>query len=352
GEPNGNWGVLDQQAALRWARDNAAHFGGDPANITVFGQSAGGMSTCFLAVSPTASGLANRFIDHSGPCALLLREMATANDLGEQVATAVSCTSGDVPACLRAASRDALMDALVTPQLPGGVLYQEITFPHRPTLDGVTFVEQPLAALRAGHLEDAEYVFGATTDEGTVFHHPVLATPVANETEMREALGRLANVVQVTPAHIDAIMARYPVASYPSANDALMAVTTEMFICAMRYGARLAQAAGRTVYLYRFDQEPARLALPIGAYHGADLIFLFGNRSTLLGSPTNAPELGPAMRGYWARFAATGDPAGTPAWPAWTPATDTQLRLSETIEVEDADAGMRCDFWDGLLDEL
>jgi len=144
------------------------------------------------------------------------------------------------------------------------------------------------------------------------------------------------------------------VSAFASADDALTQVTSDAgFTCATRYTARLLANAGRSVRLYRFDQEPARVVLPgLGVFHGAELMFVFGTTHPLLGNSSSAPELGPAMRGYWARFAASGDPGGTPAWPAWSPTTDERLHLAATIDTETAYLDATCDFWDTIYESL
>jgi para-nitrobenzyl esterase len=150
------------------------------------------------------------------------------------------------------------------------------------------------------------------------------------------------------------IAERYPSARYDSPNDALIAVTTEgIFACTARYVARAHQAAGHAARLYRFDQAPGRVLVPnLGVFHAAELPFLWGTSGGLTGDDSTAPALGTAMRGLWSRFAAAGDPGGTPAWPAWTPATDLRLRLAAAIAVEPANPDARCDFWSSVYDTL
>ena len=113
------------------------------------------------------------------------------------------------------------------------------------------------------------------------------------------------------------------------------------------------EAAGRVARLYRFDQEPGRVLLPgLGVFHAAELAFVWGVGGGLLGDESSAPALGTAIRGYWTRFAATGDPGGAPAWPAYAPAADQRLRLARTIDVEPANPEGRCDLWSSIYDTL
>ena len=351
-ETTGNWGFLDQQAAIRWVQANASRFGGDPSRITLFGESAGGTSVVLHAVAPASRGLFARAIVQSGPAPRLpTRERA--NAIGALAAQALGCTA-DVARCLRAADPFRLQAAVMGTSEPGGIFYQERGFVYLPTFDGVTFPEQPLAVLRAGRGSDTPMILGTNTNEATIFHGGLIGMAVTTEAEYQAALGRAVNVLGITPAQAAMIGARYPASRYPSPNDALMAVTTDgLFTCAARYVARAQQAAGRPVRLYRFDQEPARVLLPgLGVFHAAELSFVWGTMGGLLGDSSSAPALGTAMRGYWTRFAATGDPAGSPAWPLWTPTADARLRLAMTVSVEPANPDARCDFWSGLYDTL
>lgn len=138
---SGNWGFLDQQAALRWVRANAAHFGGDPARVTIFGESAGATSVLLHTVAPGSRGLFARAIVESSP-APRLPDRARADGFGIAVATAVGCTAGDVAGCLRAAAPVALYNALRSSGEAGGPFFRERGFFYLPTLDGVTFTEQ------------------------------------------------------------------------------------------------------------------------------------------------------------------------------------------------------------------
>ncbi len=353
GATSGNWGFLDQQAALRWVRDNAARFGGDPARVTIFGESAGGTSVLLHTAAPGSRGLFARAIVESGPCPQL-PSRTRADAIGDMAARAVNCTAGDVAACLRAASVTALQTAVMGSGEPGGIFYQERGFIYLPTFDGATFTEQPLAAMRAGRGSDTPMVLGTNTDEGTLFTGGLLGPAVSTEAEYRAALARGAANFGFTAAQATLIAERYPVARYGGAYEALTAVTTDgLFACSTRYVARMQGAAGRAVRLYRFDQEPGNAGLPgLGVFHAAELSFVFGTTSTLLGDESSAPALGPAIRGYWTRFAASGDPGGAPPWPAWSPAADVRLRLAAMAAAEPANPDDRCGFWDGLYDTL
>jgi para-nitrobenzyl esterase len=351
-EATGNWGFMDQQAALRWVQANAARFGGDPSRITLFGESAGGTSVVLHTVAPESRGLFARAIVQSGP-APRLPSRERAQSIGTLAAQALGCTT-DVARCLRAADAFRLQGAVSGTTEPGGIFYQERGFVYLPTFDGVTFPEQPLAVLRAGRAANVAMILGTNTNEASIFHGGLIGMAVNTEAEYRAALGRAPNVLGITAAQAAMIAERYPASRYPTPNDALMAVTTDgIFACSTRYVARAQQAAGRSVRLYRFDQAPGRVLLPgLGVFHAAELSFVWGTMGGLLGDMSSAPALGTAMRSAWTRFAATGDPGGSPTWPLWTPMTDTRLRLAMVSEVEPANPDARCDFWSGLYDTL
>ncbi len=349
----GNWGFLDQQAALRWVRANAAHFGGDPSRVTIFGESAGATSVLLHTVAPGSRGLFVRAIAESSPV-LRIPSRERSTQFGNMVAASAHCTTGDVAACLRAASATDLYAGVPAGTDPGGPFFQDRGVVYLPTLDGVTFTEQPLVTLRAGHEAAVPVILGTNSDEGTLFAGGLLGAAVATDADYHAALGRGATLLGLTSAQGDAIYAQYPVSRYGTPARALTAVTTEgIFHCANRWVARAHTAAGNAAFLYRFDQLPAHVTLPgIGVFHAAELSFVWGVRNGLLGDDSSAPALGPAMRAYWSSFAGTGVPSGTPAWAAYDATRDQRLQLATPIASEPVDPNGRCGFWSGLFDTL
>ncbi|MBZ0232337.1 MAG: carboxylesterase family protein, partial [Deltaproteobacteria bacterium] len=211
-------------------------------------------------------------------------------------------------------------------------------------IDGVTLVEQPEDAIVAGRHHAMPFAIGANADE-TVREAPPNLTAMQYENLVRAQYGALAN----------AVLAQYPAASYPTPRAAYVRLTTDSrFVCPSREIAAHADA-GQTEPVYRYFFRYAATAL--GAPHGIDVPFVFGTFDAILvgGTPYQPTAtdlaLAAAVQGYWSRFARTGDPAGTPAWPAYG-ASDTALVLDAPLATE---AGIRdadCDFWRPYYDAL
>jgi para-nitrobenzyl esterase len=343
---SGNYGLEDQRAALAWVQRNIAAFGGDPSKVTLFGESAGGFSACVQYFSSRTTDLFGAAIVESGLCGASILENThqTALDQGTALAQQLGCTSGDVLACMRGVDAQTLLDMTALPkpesQVPGGPFYQTAILANGlPNVDGVV-IEKPLSM--ATPSASRPLVLGTNKDEGTLFHASIYATAVADETEYRAALA-----VRF-PGKVDAIVAQYPVASYPSANDALAAVTGDaFFVCPARRTARIAQGAGNPTYLYSFEhalEHPFYAGL--GVFHSSDIPFVFGNDNYPLGKIGSATALVDAIQGYWTELAIAGSIGD---WPAWTPEAEDYLRF------DDAGASSQqhlksavCDFWDAL----
>lgn len=328
---SGNQGLLDQQQALRWVRDNIAAFGGDPGNVTIFGESAGAFNVCFHVVSPGSRGLFHRAISQSGGCTTRLPIAAEAESRSQAVVDAVGCGgASDVPDCMRGVPVTTLL---------------EYAGESGPVIDGEVLPAQPRELFASGQVAKVPWVLGSNSDEGTFFF--IGSRKVTNEDEYRAALrgffGERAEAVEVV----------YPATAYATPQDALARAYGDfLLVCATQDSARRAAAAGMPVYLYNFAR-PIPLAelapLDLRATHGAEVAYVFGS----VPPPTEADAmLSSTMQGYWTSLARDGDPngEGAPDWPRYDASTD--LRLNFDVEIDPV-AGFRrreCAFWRDVYD--
>ncbi|MDD9947087.1 MAG: carboxylesterase family protein [Myxococcales bacterium] len=358
---SGNWGVLDQQAALRWVRDNIRSFGGDPNSVTIFGESSGGDNVCTHMISPASRGLFHRGISQSGMCPSTWHDrdptLAEAEDYGLEVAAQLGCAEPpEALACLREASPRALVEAgnRTAPIQPGGVFYIEPPDYRAmaPNVDGVTIPDDRAVLYESGDIADVPLIFGSNKDEGTLFHTPFFfAEPVDTPEAYRAALERRFGATRAKM-----VEALYPSESFPSPDSALAEVTGDwLFVCRARWMSRVLSARGLPVFLYSFEKPLRSPALPDGGViHAAEIPFVFGTSLALFGlGPIEAEhqELSDNMMGYWSRFAATGDPNGDGAvnWPRYDEMTDQHLVLDDPVRAGTGHKRARCDLWDSFL---
>ncbi len=345
----GNYGLMDQAAALRWVRRNVVRFGGDPRNVTLAGQSGGARSVCAHLASPISRGLFDRAIVQSGACDNEVPTLVEAREFGAQAIDALDCaTSTDVASCLRERPPARLVETLAAAGIRVNARVNDR--PWNPVAGTRVLPQQPGEALREGYAARVPLLVGGTRDEmrGFVFGQVGEATEADYRAMMAEAFGDAA----------DDVLAAYPTTDYESPALALSAVLSDwggqIGACPVLRTAEAA-SAHQPVYAYEFAEDSGQApgGFPLGAYHGLDVPYTW----TLNGYhpyPPLTPEqqrLSATMIDYWAAFAHTGNPngRGRPRWPAFAPA-GTVIELStDGIAPTPFAEDHRCDFWASYL---
>ncbi|TYK52772.1 carboxylesterase/lipase family protein [Actinomadura decatromicini] len=351
----GNYGLQDQQAALGWVKRNIAKFGGDPANVTIFGPSAGGSSVCANMASPTAHGLFAKGIIESGEyngllgvnttwqrqdCATRLPTQAEAQQTGARFAAAVGCgTAADVAACLRQVPVQTLLDAAGDGLGPDkGTL--------APIVDGKTLTKSPGEAFATGDFNKVPVIHGVARDETQM---TPAETPAQYEALINQHYG----------THAPEVLKRYKLARFPDPAPYIASRTVladASSVCpALLNDRRLGKHV--PVYAYRFDDTNAPPlpfidnSKPVGAFHVGEFSYLF--HGTFPGQPPLTPNQKP-MRAQlvaeWTGFARGGDPTvkGAPRWTPFTSANQAQMSLlpaGDSRMTSEIAKQHHCGFW-------
>jgi para-nitrobenzyl esterase len=306
---SGNYGLLDQQAALRWVRDNIARFGGNPDNVTIAGTSAGGQSVGLQLVSPDSAGLFHRAIIQSAYPTSRWTSDAEAKAQGDAFATALGCTDpAQVPTCMRAASREAVLTALSqgAQQVvePTGRPFWE------PSVDGVVIPNQPRIRFETGEFHHVPTIVGINRDEGWgsfTSRFITLSFPSGVSLAQYESW-----VMNEFGPYASSVLGRYPATSFSPIETMARLVGDLQFVCEARRVARAIERTGTPVYVYSYEYIIDQLS-PDFVLHGVEGNILFGNNYSppiFPGHTLDAADqaLHSKMAGYWTRFAASGNP--------------------------------------------
>ncbi len=348
GHTSGDYALMDQQAGLRWVQRNIAAFGGDPDNVTIFGESAGGNSVCQQLASPLAAGLFERAISESGSCAgegLQPVSKATMVQRSEAFAARVGCPDpAMMVACLRALPASKLLSD------PSEQL-NTLAATWVPDVDGYVETHTLQDAWSSGAYDHVPTLIGSNLNEGRLFvflfdelPHLSALTPAEYTAYAQQTFG----------SNASSVLAQYPVSAYGAADLAKGALVTDgYFACPAEYVSRHASATGGQVWRYEFaDPNPPFSNLdpfmPLGDMHFSEVPYLF-DLSTLTAAQS---ALSAQMVNAWVGFASTGQPGaiGDTPWPQWSSASpQTMVLTSVGIHLStDFAAEHQCGFWGGI----
>ena len=322
---SGNYSLMDQIQALKWVQNNIAQFGGNPGNVTVFGESAGSRSTTLLVASPLAKGLFHKGICQSGA----VRDVSMPRAEREKT-------------CMKVADALGAKSLKQLRAMPWEAFAKTGRFNSNPIVDGWVIPEDPAVLYRTGRIHKVPLIIGINADEAMGF---MLRSKI-------DSMERYSAYVKGAYGD-DApkILDLYADIAKKNVKDAVNHINTDstMLLPAL-HQARDLERAGIPSYFYFFNKiPPTTMGKLAKAHHGAEIPYVMGDPASRWEHPEKADhDLSDAMMTYWTRFAATGDPnvEGLSRWPVYNSKVDAYLELGEDIKAGTHLRKDRISFWE------
>ncbi|KAL8212964.1 UNVERIFIED_CONTAM: hypothetical protein K2H54_059851 [Gekko kuhli] len=355
----GNAGLWDQQLALKWVKENAAAFGGDPTRVTISGQNTGGAFVGFHLLSPGSQPLFARAVMQSGiiNSVLAWRSPEKAKKRALDLAQKLGCTQdngADVVTCLQE------KDAAVISQLSPPNSTKLVDIPFSPTTDGEFLPGDPQTLLEAGRFPNKPVLLGTTSDEGALLmpdNFPDVKDALISREQLVEALKRM--LPRATEEVVQAVVQKYSKEVHGPASYRWALVQSSgdyYFVCPSAEIAAKLTEAGNPVYTYYFAQHTSGSIWPewFGAPHGAEIPYLFNTFKTVLVANQTCTEEDAAfsrrVQRYWAEFARHGNPNGVTTkevqWPLYNPTKQNFFFLStQPPKTLQKSPTRHCGFW-------